>query len=167
MHLSVNPNPRDKWRGFYFDFVRKNGVGTKTLTKYFWTGHIPNPTDQASFSVQYYKDKYTSETLHSIVCIMPGDVTQGYWFTNKPESTVRKEYKYTLLHETSHQFDAPDHYCFGTNCSNQYCWVHHPELMAESCIMRYRYNVDGLNINKLYCPRCVDTIFNHLVDHHR
>ena len=170
-HLSVNPgfNQMDKSKGFYFDFVNNVGVGTPTLTRYFWTGHIPEPPETSSFSLQYYHDAYIPETLHSITCIMPRFATQDPDYTNKPQNKVDQEYKYTLLHETSHQLGAPDHYCRSSNgqpCSNAYCWECHPELAADSCVMYCRYNLDNLDENTMYCPQCIETIRAHLCDHH-
>lgn len=170
-HLSVNPgfNQMDKNKGFYFDFVRRKGVGTETLTKYFWTGHIPEPSTQSSFSVQYYEDAYISKTLHSIVCIMPRFVTQGAGFENRPQSVVKREYEFELLHETSHQLGAPDHYCSSPNnqpCNNPYCWECNSDLVAASCVMRFRYDLEDLNNNTMYCPQCIAMIRAHLLDHH-
>lgn len=100
---------------------------------------------------------------------MPRFATQDPDYTNKPQNKVDQEYKYTLLHETSHQLGAPDHYCRSSNgqpCSNAYCWECHPELAADSCVMYCRYNLDNLDENTMYCPQCIETIRAHLCDHH-
>lgn len=171
-HLSVNPgfNQQDKSRGFYFDFINSKGVGTNTLTKYFWTGHIPSPADEPSFSVQYYNDAYIAHALHSIVCVMPGIVTQGPSHTNKSQSKVDTEYKFDLLHETSHQVGANDHYiCNSPNnrpCNNPYCWYCHRPSGEPCCIMWARYDIDDLGQSTTYCTQCLDMIRTHLNDHH-
>ncbi len=165
-HLSVRPDENDTSQGFYFHFIRTKGVGTETTSKYFWTGHIPSPSDQLSFSVQ----KYSNGVLHNIVCIMPGRVTEGPRFSNLPQDTVNNKYSYTLLHETAHQLGVPDHYCYGKNgsdaCSNAYCWDCKPELSSTTCVMYKEYILYMVNRDSMFCPQCKALINKHLLNHY-
>ncbi len=174
LHLKVRADPPynyDITKGFYFHFVLTNGVGTGKISKYFWTGHIPNPSGQNSFSVQYFTNADNSQTLHNIACIMPKYVVNSDDYSNKQQDVVDKEYTFTLLHETSHQLGAPDHYCTGISegaqsCSNPYCWECHPSLAASSCVMYMRYDISNLDKNTTYCPQCRARIRSHLQNHH-
>ena len=163
-HLSVRPDENDTSQGFYFHFIRTKGGGTETTSKYFWTGHIPSPSDQPSFSVQ----KYSNGVLHNIVCIMPGRVTEGPRFSNKEQNAVDTEYQFTLLHETGHQLGAPDHYCLGdefsdVDCGSKECWRHGRHLSERPvCCMLQRISPQITQ----FCSYCQKKINSHLNNHY-
>jgi|GEM_PF-4268475 len=192
-HLASNPDKGTgiMSRGYYFDFIRKNGVGTKRLTKVMWTGHIAYEKDvngnlklARPQAVPYYDDGHI-KAWHNIVLMPPSDVvnaSNGY--SNLANAVVESRYESTLLHELSHTLGAPDHYsCWGPDCScnspytcgkshvckNSGCWKCHQNLYIDAggiCIMNYPYNMHTTNINKLYCPQCLELINDHLRDHH-
>ncbi len=191
LHLTPNPGPGtgNTSTGFYFDFIRNNGVGTKTLTKVMWTGHIAYEQKGGLVSpqaVSYYNDGHIS-ALHNIVIMTPRDVvnaSNGY--SNLSDAAVKNIYECTLLHEASHTLGAPDHYHHGKNppctcdspatcgnshepCDNPGCWLCRKPLSDAAggiCMMNYPYIMSTTDINRLYCWQCRAYINDHLRDHH-
>ena len=190
-HLASNPDKGTgiMSRGYYFDFIRNNGVGTKTLTKVMWTGHIAYEQKGGLVSpqaVSYYNDGHIS-ALHNIVIMTPRDVvnaSNGY--SNLSDAAVKNIYECTLLHEASHTLGAPDHYHHGKNppctcdspatcgnshepCDNPGCWLCRKPLSDAAggiCMMNYPYIMSTTDINRLYCWQCRAYINDHLRDHH-
>ena len=197
LHLTPNPGlgTGNTSTGFYFDFIRNNGVGTKTLTKVMWTGHIAYELKKDENgeeklvrpqAASYYNDGHIS-ALHNIVIMTPCDVvnaSNGY--SNLSDAAVKNIYECTLLHEASHTLGAPDHYHHGKNppctcdspatcgnshepCDNPGCWLCRKPLSDAAggiCMMNYPYIMSTTDINRLYCWQCRAYINDHLRDHH-
>lgn len=139
------------------------GNGTITNTRVVWTGHIlpGNPASDSDYFARYS------------VVITPKHTTTGNNYTNKSDSEIRKESIYTLMHELSHQLDAPDHYCYGRDpntgvCINPDCDTCQGGMtVARSCMMTYRYDIEEKSESTLYCSSCLADINNHLSGHHQ
>lgn len=138
------------------------GNGTNTNSRVLWTGHIlpGNPSSNSNSG------------RHSVV-ITPKNTTTGNNYTNKSDSEIRKESIYTLMHELSHQLDAPDHYCYGRDlntgvCINPDCDTCQGGMtVARNCMMTYRYDIEEKSESTLYCSSCLADINNHLSGHHQ
>ena len=133
--------------------------GTAINTVAIWTGHIldGNPASNSSFN------------RHSIV-LTPKHTTNSD-YSNKTEAIVKRESTFTLMHESSHQLGAPDHYCYGVGssgkCSNTNCDICYLGMTsARNCLMSYRYDISTLSNDEIYCDDCIETINNHLSNHH-
>ena len=107
----------------------------------------------------------SDSVLHSVVMTTCG---VSDW---NDESAKNADRMFTLLHEVSHQLDAPDHYCYGkeqgAQCSNpscDSCYVEYPGNRA--CIMSEVCDISTLNDDALYCDDCEALIRSHLADHH-
>ena len=101
---------------------------------------------------------------------------------NLSNNEIRYERIYTLLHESSHQLGAPDHYCYdetSTNCNNPTndCWRCDLGLPAPPyCLMTTRMSdlenrLNNGTLSGLYCSQCLSSthekgIFTHLNNHH-
>lgn len=139
------------------------GNGTITNSRVVWTGHIlpGNPASDSDFYARYS------------VVITPKHTTTGNNYTNKSDSEIRKESIYTLMHELSHQLDAPDHYCYGRDpntgvCINLDCDTCRGGMtVARNCMMTYRYDIEEKSESTLYCSSCLADINNHLSGHHQ
>ena len=98
-------------------FIRDH-PGDETEIRILWSGH--RMTSNRS---------YTSYNHYSI------------FIHDLPDLDIRTEdERYTLLHETAHQFGAPDHYCYDPSqedsCGNDLCPSHHEEQgLTENCVM--------------------------------
>lgn len=141
------------------ELISDIGAGTPTLSRVLWTGHIlsGNPASNSVFSNQ-------------TVIITPKHVVDPSTYDTLSNSTVNRESRYTLLHETSHQLSAPDHYCYGvpsgaTHCSNPDCCSCNG-LASPNCIMQSRKDVESTATASLYCSDCIATIDSHISDHH-
>ncbi len=179
LHLTPNPGlgTGNTSTGFYFDFIRNNGVGTKTLTKVMWTGHIAYELKKDENgeeklvrpqAVSYYNDEHIS-AWHNIALIPPTDVvnaSNGY--STLSNEQVKRIYEYTLLHEVSHTLSAPDHYrCWDDKCtcsspatcgkshnwcSNAGCWECRRYLRTAAgnrCIMMWSYTSETDNVGNM------------------
>ena len=142
--------------------VSDKGRGNTIISRVLWTGHILDGNPRSN-SVD--NNSWT-------VIITPYHVTYGDDYSNKQDHVVRREYRFTLMHELSHQLDAPDHYCYNdanehVPCSNPSCWYHLGELQPD-CIMfsRSGHDMEADPVETLYCQDCIDTISDHLEDHH-
>ena len=137
--------------------VSDKSAGSSTLSRYLWTGHILADNQRSN----------SASDSHTVVMTSAMVIDDSY--ENLSATDVRKESIFTLLHETSHQLGAPDHYCYGTNgdsqCSNDDCSTCNGQILP-ACIMSTRYNVEITNINQLYCDTCIATIKAHLETHH-
>ena len=145
-------------------------AGNDTTAKIAWTGHVLESRSSCSYSSQH------------VIIMTIGMVTDNS-NNNKTPDVIRYERIYTLLHETSHQLGAPDHYCYdesSSNCNNPTndCWRCDNGLSSEpDCIMTNRIDdiEDKLlagNIDTLYCDQCKSSthskgILTHLEDHHK
>ena len=133
--------------------------GTAINTVAIWTGHIldGNPASNSVFD------------RHSIV-LTPKHTTNSD-YSNKTETIVKKESTFTLMHESSHQLGAHDHYCYGVGssgkCSNLYCDICYLGMTSvRNCLMSHRYDISTLSNDEIYCDDCIETINNHLSNHH-
>ncbi|MBR3961178.1 MAG: RICIN domain-containing protein [Clostridia bacterium] len=135
------------------------GNGTNTNSRVLWTGHILTGNPRSN----------SNSTRNSVV-ITPYHTTTGSSYTNKSDSDVRQESIFTLMHETSHQIGAPDHYCYDEDapyCENDYCDEHVYGMDdPRQCIMSYRYDIEAENESTLYCSSCLAIINAHIADHH-
>ena len=132
------------------------GYGTNTTVKSIWTGHNLVVNRAVSFPSPDY------------TIVLP------------PQSTTRAGRIYMLMHETSHQLGATDHYCYedGTNgCTNLDCWsCYFNYSVRPTCIMdAWDLNIESKlssgNLSSIYCSTCLsythdDGIFKHLNNHH-
>lgn len=135
--------------------------GTITQSVIIWTGHIltNNPASNSN-SARY-----------SIVITPRHTTDSDNGYINKTSEEIAQQSIFTLIHETSHQIGAHDHYCYGTTssarCSNSYCDICvYGYSSARSCIMSYRYDISELTDSEMYCVDCLSTINLHLSDHH-
>ena len=133
------------------------GTGNDTTSIVLWTGH--SMTDPSN-------DRSNSDSVSHSVVITPYGVSQ--W---DDSAEKYQEQTYTLLHELSHQLDAPDHYCYGRGesglCSNtscDMCYLGYSD--ARACVMGHRYDISTLSDEEMYCNDCYITITNHLANHH-
>lgn len=136
------------------------GNGTNTITKCVWTGHIMD-------SHKGDRSHSESEKTNSII-FTTGNTVNTDSYTNKSSSTVRKTSIYEIVHETSHQLSAPDHYCYGktdsASCKNPNCELCYGSGTLPDCVMgKIIYPTDTY---VLYCEECATKITNHLKDHH-
>ena len=155
------------------DLISQCGNGTNVHSRVAWSGHLLNNNPSSNSSSSSYTIVIT--ILH----------TTDSNHNNRTESEVRKQSIYTLLHETSHQLGAPDHYCYGdesngpnNKCSNpsRDCWRCDNCLpTAPNCVMTYRnYSLEEkLNngtIDSVYCDQCKSDgekgIPYHIANHH-
>ena len=139
--------------------INSKGSGTTTLSRVLWTGHIlaNNPSSN-------------SVSANHTVIMTPKHTTDSN-YVNKSAATVNRESRYTLLHETSHQLGAPDHYCYGIDtstgkCGNPNCCSCNGEPVPAKCMMNVRCDVEGTALLSLYCSDCINDIMNHIKNHH-
>ncbi len=130
-------------------FIRDH-PGDETEIRILWSGH--RLTSNRS---------YTSYNHYSI------------FIHDLPDLDIRTEdERYTLLHETAHQFGAPDHYCYDPNqedsCGNDLCPSHHEEQgLTENCVMgKYIGNISSWDPDDIFCDYCKSVIVAHLGIHH-
>ena len=161
---STKHKTRDR---IYSDLLTQYGSGTNILSRVSWTGHVLDKRSSASYS------------NNKIIVMTIGMVTDSN-NNNLSDAEIRKQRVYTLLHETSHQLGAPDHYCYDMNsnsCSNLNCWRCHRDLDSMPvCVMSTRWldleeRLENNNLNGIYCDECMSSTFNqgivkHLEDHH-
>mgnify|MGYP003288729329 CR=1 FL=1 len=137
----------------------EKGNGTKTITKCVWTGHIMD---------NHKGDRSHSESTTQSIIFTTGNTVNSNSYTNKSSSAVRNSSIYEIVHETSHQLSAPDHYCYGKTdtslCKNPNCELCYGSGFLPDCIMgKIIYPTDTYD---LYCEECATNIENHLKDHH-
>lgn len=130
-------------------FIRDH-PGDETEIRILWSGH--RLTSNRS---------YTSYNHYSI------------FIHDLPDLDIRTEdERYTLLHETAHQFGAPDHYCYDPSqedsCGNDLCPSHHEEQgLTENCVMgKYIGNISSWDPDDIFCDYCKSVIVAHLGIHH-
>lgn len=162
--------PKHKTRNNIFtDLSNQFGNGTKTLSKVAWPGHVLDTDSSAS--------RGSTNTIVLTIGYVTDDSN-----INKPEDEIRKQRIYTLLHESSHQLGAPDHYCYNVNsnnCSNPSgdCWRCDRGLSSPPiCVMTSRWydleeRLENGNLDGIYCAQCMSAtdskgILTHLNDHH-
>jgi hypothetical protein len=143
------------------ELINDKSAGTATSVKVLWTGHVltGNPASNSHIN----NHTIVNTTKHT---------TNPSTYENLTTAVVLRESIFTLLHETSHQLDAHDHYCYGVNsstnkCSNPYCKVCYYSTSLPYCVMSYRItNITAATADSLYCEECQERILAHLVDHH-
>ena len=146
------------------------GYGTPTLTKYAWTGHIiPDSDNDPRGAVS---GSYSSA---GVVVMLPRHFLTSN-LSNASASVIKNRSYCTLLHETSHQLGAPDHYCYGNEnddiCSNDQCDIHaYNRSSIRKCIMGeavppYNDKMESINNIDMYCYDCVWAICAHIRNHH-
>ena len=151
------------------DLILKNGLGDDCRSKYAWTGHVMDGDSSNSHS-----------SSHTVVMTI-GQVTDDS-YNNLPDIDIKNNYIYILLHETSHQLGAPDHYCYdenSNNCNNPTndCWRcdnnldEAPDCLMSGWIYDLEDKLNNGNLDEIYCPQCMSSthskgIFTHLDDHH-
>ena len=132
-------------------------TGMPTSSTCIWTGHLLG--DERSNSL-------TGAGWHSVV-ITPS--------LNTSEEEIYCEYTNVLMHELSHQLNAPDHYCYGDykdngKCSNPVCdeCVYGQEN-PRTCLMGmsyYDHDILEISDENIYCSSCTLIIKDHLKNHH-
>ena len=153
--------------------ISQYGNGSNILTRVVWSGHLldNNPSSNSS--------SYS----HTVVMTIRHTTDENH--NNRSDAVIRYQSIFTLLHETSHQLGAPDHYCYGNNsngptnpCNNPTgdCWRCNNALSEPpNCVMTYRNDkieekLQNGTLNDLYCSQCTGTgsksIPNHLANHH-
>ncbi len=140
------------------DMWLHKGKGNQTVTKCIWTGHIMD---------SHKSDRSHSESTTQTVIFTTGNTVYSGSYTNKPTSDVRNLSLYEIVHETSHQLSAIDHYCYGKTdsdlCKNPNCETCYGSGTLPNCIMgKIIYPTDTYD---LYCIECENTIENHLKEH--
>ncbi|MBQ9162859.1 MAG: RICIN domain-containing protein [Clostridia bacterium] len=152
------------------DIVSLYNAGNDTTAKIAWTGHVLESRSSCSYSSQH-------------VIIMTIGMVTDKSNNNETPDVIRYQRIYTLLHETSHQLGAPDHYCYdesSSNCNNPTndCWRCDNGLPSKPvCIMTSRtYDIESRllagNADTLYCDQCKSSthskgILTHLENHHK
>lgn len=151
------------------DIVSQFGSGNNTTAKIVWTGHVLESGSSCSYADEH------------IILIANGTVTDSS-NNNRTDDVIRYQRIYDMLHEISHQFGAPDHYCYDVdseNCNNPTndCYRCDRNLTVEpDCVMTARkYDLESrLNngdVDTIYCSQCMSSthakgILTHLNDHH-
>lgn len=139
------------------NLVLNYGEGSNILSKFAWIGHDLDTTRSASYT-----------EANCVIMVSSG--------VNRIRNIC------TLLHETSHEIGAPDHYCEGDidstgKCSNSTCWSCYRGKTPPACIMTSGYNAGIESVvsygmaSELYCSECLSNtnangIFTHLINHH-
>ena len=144
------------------DFNRMGYWGTEICTTVFWTGHILTGN---ALSASY-------SPTSNMVIITPATTTDEN-YQNESAEKILTESIYILLHETSHQLGAKDHYCAKgyhslndlsasgyDRCDNTTCDICRYDTAPRACVMTNRY--DGYP----HCSDCISIIKEHLLDHH-
>jgi len=147
------------------NLIKKFGGGGATLSRFAWSGHgltdNPPSSPQKGPSTVVLTIRYTTGAPPS--------------HDNRSSTVVRYESIYTLLHETSHLLNAPDHYCRNDNgsekCSNLNCYKCYGNGVRPDCLMTYRMeDIETRDRKTIYCKECTGTGFygipTHLADHH-
>lgn len=140
--------------------LENKGWGTNVLTKAVWTGHIMN---------KHTGDRSNSESVTQTIIFTTGNTVNAGSYTNKSASAIKKLSVYEIVHETSHQLSAPDHYCYNNEndsglCQNPNCEVCYGSGTMPDCVMgKIIYPTDTYD---LYCKNCSTKIKNHLNNHH-
>lgn len=166
-HLFVNHKSSNQIRS---DLISQFGNGTTTTSRVAWTGHLLDTGSSNSVS-----------SSHTVVMTI-GMVTDGS-NNNLGAAVIRRERIYTLLHESSHQLGAPDHYCYDTsssNCNNPTndCWRCDNGLSSPpTCVMSSRWSdletrLNNGTLSGNYCAQCRSSthslgIVRHLNNHHK
>lgn len=139
------------------------GNGNPIVTRFLWTGHS-QPSDKRSSG--------STGAPAYIVNMMPQYIVDTNTGNTLPAGDIRltREPRYTLLHETAHQFDAPNHYCRedkGSNgkCSRTTCYDCYKHGSA-TCAMTIRLNIETTPNSNLFCTSCDHTTRRHLLNHH-
>ena len=142
--------------------IKDTGKGTSTTSKVLWTGHVLDGNPPSNSLLDNY----------SVVITLMA-TTNSSTHENLGDYEVKKESRFNLIHELSHQLGAPDHYCYkkagedeDKKCENKNCTLctHHKD--PPKCIMTKRCDLADENINTLYCSSCLATIKAHLKNHH-
>ena len=161
---------RDKLRTDVRQYIENNGLPQESETRslFIWTGHImtgnvvSSSTDYAVVitpSQMTTKDENAEENRQDIV------------YNNKSAQEVFKQSVYSMMHEASHQLGASDHYrCGAQNESEKPC-----SPLCDECnggkyqgeIMNSRFeSIDDIYRDNLYCNYCIESIREHLKEHH-
>lgn len=141
------------------DMLSYKHNGSPTVTKCIWTGHIMN---------SHKGDRSHSESTTQSIIFTTGNTVYSDSYTNKSNNSVKNLSLYEIVHETSHQLSANDHYCYGKDgsglCKNPNCIICFGNGILPECIMgKVIYPTDTYN---LFCEECETKIKNHTEDHH-
>ena len=138
--------------------------GTTTSAVVIWTGHIltNNAPSNASLS------------RNSVVITPQGLALPNDNYANAPAWVIRTFSETALMHELSHLFDVPDHYCYHVGvssedpCENSNCdiCVKGKEYVRECLMTNEVRDFSTVFEEWLYCDECEITIEEHLRDHH-
>lgn len=139
-----------------------NGAGNDFMAKAVWTGHI---MDGHAMSNSQRNPTY-------ILVFTTGNTVDKSTNKNKSDYMVRSRSIYELMHETGHQFELHDHYCYGINpstgvCGNNYCdTCVDNKSTAPFCVMNKPFDIQEYDTDEIFCSECKKTIEDHLKNHH-
>ena len=141
------------------DMLSHKDNGSPTVTKCIWTGHIMD---------SHKGDRSHSESTTQSIIFTTGNTVYSNSYANKSNNSVKKLSLYEIVHETSHQLSANDHYCYGKDgsglCKNPNCVICWGNGVLPECIMgKVIYPTDTYD---LFCEECETKIKNHIEDHH-
>jgi len=154
------------------NFVGQHNNGDDTISLFAWTGHVITDNDgNINAGSPSYAPHHGFPGFHIVVMSIKYVTNSSY--VTLGDILVQREYIYTLLHETSHQIGANDHYCRnnGSPCSNSHCFPC-KGLERPVCIMSRRFMNIEAEVeagNTLFCTVCAGnggTITTHLASHH-
>jgi len=138
------------------------GNGTSNTAIVIWTGHILEGNERSD----------ASPSRHSVV-ITPHNTTifRDGEYVNKTATEIYNQSCFTLIHEISHLFGAPDHYCYGKNGNEEKC----ENLDCDEC--QYSYDeirvcimgelcIELLDEENIYCSDCTYIINTRIGGNH-
>lgn len=143
------------------DLTKQFGAGSGNISQIAWTGHIMTSN---------LDDRSNSTLGVGSIIITPCGVVNSSNFSNLSNSEVRKGSLYTLVHETGHQLNLYDYYCYkdmpsqGALCSNVNCADCNGVPHASGCIMLKRVKVEEVDIDSIYCDECDAEIRKYLAE---
>jgi hypothetical protein len=149
------------------DLLAQTGMGDGITSIVLWTGHRMQDNENDRSNSRIDTKSVVITRLHTT----EWNVLSNSYLEKTPEEKYIEE-TFTLLHELSHQLEAPDHYCYGKDdttgvCNNKTCDVCCFDFdYPRACVMSYRYDLSTLSDNQMYCEECETIIRDHLADHH-
>ncbi len=141
--------------------LKEKGNCTNTVTRCLWTGHClyDNPP---SF---FYNTK--GSILFTIAGYTRYSKNTGK-FENLSDLEIRERALYEIVHETAHTLGAVDGYCaedyINGHCSNEYCYDCNGLPIPDCIMVNNRSNPEYRA--SVFCEDCIETINNHLSNHH-
>lgn len=142
------------------ELEKEYGNGGGVISKVSWTGHI---------MTDHYGDRSNATVGMGTIIMTPyGLTSSSNNYVNLSNEQIRKENIFTLAHETIHQFDIYDHYCYddmggddGVRCSNEKgCYKCYGNGVKPDCMMTSRkYPTET---SDLLCTKCKSQVLEYL-----